>query len=148
MMTRKTRKRTRTNNPATRRVSRPPVSRAGAGLVVLLAAAMVCAGQDKSASKTKRAEPHAVVAGTVFRDPGFAQGGATVTLTRKDDPKAKKLQEIVTSPRGEFTFRVPPGPAVYVVLATLKGFRPARQEVEISGEEQVNETLLLIPESK
>lgn len=57
--------------------------------------------------------PHAVVAGTVFRENGFSLPGAAVTLAVKEAPgvstkKMKKLQS-VSDPRGEFAFRVPPG---------------------------------------
>ena len=88
-----------------------------------------------------------MIAGTVFRDPGFAQPGATVSLALKSAP-TKKLQHQISSPRGEFTFRVPAGPNHYLVTATLKGFQTAREEIEIQGEEQINATLLLVPESK
>src|SRR6185369_35317 len=91
--------------------------------------------------------PEAVIAGTVFRDPGFAQPGASVVLTLKSAP-AKKLQHQISSPRGEFTFRIPAGSNRYLVTATLKGFQTAREEIEIQGEEQINATLLLVPESK
>jgi len=70
-----------------------------------------------------------------------------VVLALKSSP-AKKLQHQISSPRGEFSFRVPPGPNAYLVTATLKGFKTAREEVEIQGQEQINATLLLIPESK
>ena len=89
----------------------------------------------------------AVIAGTVFRDPGFAQPGASVVLALKSAP-LKKLQHQISSPRGEFTFRIPAGPNRYLVTATLKGFQAAREEIEIQGEEQINATLLLVPESK
>jgi hypothetical protein len=112
-----------------------------------LVAAGSGSGQSARKAQHGKAEaPHAVVAGTVFRDPGFAQPGATVSLARKDQP-GKKLDQVESNYRGEFSFHVPPGPATYVVTATLKGFKPERQEFEISGEEQVNATLLLIPES-
>jgi len=65
---------------------------------------------------------------------------------RKDQP-GKKLEQLESNYRGEFSFHVPAGPATYIVTATLKGFKPERQEFEVSGEEQVNATLLLIPES-
>ncbi len=94
-----------------------------------------------------KGEPHAVVAGTVFRDPGFAQPGAFVVLALKSAP-AKKLQQQISSPRGEFSFHVPASPQTYLVTATLKGFQTAREEIEIQGEEQINATLLLVPESK
>ncbi len=96
----------------------------------------------------KKPETHAVVAGTVFRDPGLALPGATVVLMRKDDPKQKKLQEIESNYRGEFAFEVPATPAVYIVKASLKGFHPEQKEVMISGEERMEATLVLVPESK
>jgi len=100
------------------------------------------------AQKAKqKAAPYGIVAGTVFRDPGFAQPGASVVLALKSAP-TKKLQQQVSSPRGEFAFRVPPGPNTYLVTATLKGFQTAREEIEIQGEEEINATLLLVPESK
>jgi len=91
-------------------------------------------------------EPYAIVAGTVFRDPGFAQPGASVVLALKSAPE-KKLQQQISSPRGEFSFRVPAGPNTYLVTASLKGFQTVRQEIEIQGQEQMNATLLLLPES-
>ena len=112
---------------------------------VLLAALVAGAPQKKSSRKEEA--PHATVAGTVFRDPGFAQPGAAVVLTRKDDPKAKKLQEAASDARGDFAFRVPPGPAAYIVTASLKGFKTVQQEIAVSGEEYVNATLVLVPES-
>jgi hypothetical protein len=92
--------------------------------------------------------PHAVVAGTVFRENGFSLPGAAVTLTVKDAPKkAKKLQSVSDS-RGEFAFRVPPGAAIYVVRASLKGFQPLEKEASVSGDERVEVTLVLPAESK
>jgi hypothetical protein len=98
------------------------------------------------AQANKQKSETAVIAGTVFRDPGFAQQGASVILAFKSSP-TKKLQERISDARGEFSFRIPPGPQTYVVSATLKGFQTARQEFEIQGLEQINATLLLVPES-
>lgn len=131
----------RTTATKTRTKKRSP-SRPRFGLIaVLFLAAALAPAQNK------RNEPHAVLAGTVFRDPGFAQAGATVTLASKDRP-GKKLQQQITTERGEFAFRVSPGPAAYIITATLKGFKPDRQEHQVQGEEQINATLLLVPESK
>jgi hypothetical protein len=91
-------------------------------------------------------EPYGLVGGTVFRDPGFTQQGAKVVLTLESQPW-KKLQEQVSSPTGEFAFRVKAEPNRYTVTATLKGFEPASKTVEITGQEQVRATLMLIPES-
>jgi len=87
------------------------------------------------------------VAGTVYRDPGFAQPGATVSLIAKIGP-GKKLQQQFSDAQGEFAFRVPPGPQTYNVTATLKGFKPAGQEIEIVATERIDASLILVPESK
>jgi hypothetical protein len=92
--------------------------------------------------------PHAVVAGTVFRESGFSLPGAAVTLAVKDAPKKTKKLQSVSDSRGEFAFRVPPGAGTYVVRASLKGFQPVEKEASVSGEERVEVTLVLLAESK
>lgn len=101
-----------------------------------------------TAAPDKKPVPHAVVAGTVFRDPGFALPGATVALMRKDDAKSKKLQEAVSNYRGEFAFQVPAVQGAYIVRASLKGFHPDEKEALISADERIEVTLVLVPESK
>lgn len=91
--------------------------------------------------------PHAVVAGTVFRENGFSLPGAAVTLAVKDASKMKKIQSVSDS-RGEFAFRVPPGAATYLVRASMKGFQSTEKEASVSGEERVEVTLVLPTESK
>jgi hypothetical protein len=97
--------------------------------------------------------PHAVVAGTVFRDPGFALPGAVVAL-RAEPPDGEKLpkefkpQKTVSDGRGEFAFHVPPLPMRYVVSVSAKGFRPDHKSAEIRGEERVDVTFQLQEESK
>jgi hypothetical protein len=103
--------------------------------------------QGPKQKNRKEAEADAVIAGTVFRDPGFAQAGASVVLALKSAP-GKKLRQATSSPRGEFAFHIPAGPNTYLLTATLKGFQAAREEIEIQGQEQINATLLLVPESK
>lgn len=98
-------------------------------------------------NKPKPGEAYALISGTVFLDSGQAVPGAVVVLSPKDQPR-KKLQEQTSSPRGEFAFRVPPGPGFYVLTASRKGFDPASKEVEIVAQEQVHKTLLLNPASK
>ena len=112
----------------------------------LLGCALLLGAADKNDA------PHAVVAGTVFRESGFSLPGATVTLVVKDAPgvpktKARKLQS-VSDGRGEFAFRVPPGAATYVVRASLKGFQAVEKEASLAGEERVEVTLMLPAESK
>ena len=96
--------------------------------------------------------PHAVVAGTVFRENGFSLPGAAVTLAVKDaagvpKKKIKKLQS-VSDRRGEFAFRVPAGAGTYIVEAFMKGFQSVEKEASVSGEERVEVTLVLPAESK
>src|SRR5262249_1815475 len=143
-MTRKRRKKTRSKETRTNE-NTPGKTYLSAVAGLLLGIALLAPAQTRKA--TKKEIPHAVVAGTVFRDPGFAQPGATVTVSKKDAP-GKKLDQAVSDARGEFAFRLPPGPVTYVVTATLKGFKPDRLEFPVEGEEQVNATLLLVPESK
>ena len=116
-------------------------------LVAACAALLGVAAQPAAAQKGKAAEPFAVVGGSVFREPGYALPEAKVVLALKDSPKGKKL-ETFTSPRGEFTFRVPPAPATYVVRVTCKGFHPEEKEAAVTGEEHVDVTFMLAPESK
>jgi len=96
----------------------------------------------------KKPAPTAIVAGTVFRDPGFALPEAKVVLMLRTEPKPKKLQEATTNYRGEFLFHVPPKEATYLLRATLKGFRPDEKEAKISGEEHIDVNLVLQPQSK
>jgi hypothetical protein len=98
------------------------------GALAALTAALAAAGDKK-----KSADSETVIAGSVFRDPGYAMPEATVTLVRKDDPKHKKLAEIPTTFRGEFVFHVPLTPAVYVVKASAKGYRPEEKEASVTS---------------
>ena len=118
-----------------------------AARLALLLPLLVYAPRVFSQRPKSKAAPSAVIAGTVFRDPGFAQPGASVVLVLKTAP-SKKLQQQISDARGEFSFRVPAGPNTYLVSATLKGFQTAREEIEIQALEQINATLLLVPESK
>lgn len=95
----------------------------------------------------KQPEPYAVIRGSVFQESGRTQAGAKVVLAAKAKPE-KKLQEQISSPQGEFAFRVQPASGEYILTATLKGFETVSKEVEITGQEQINKTLLLVPASK
>ncbi|HTS77919.1 MAG TPA: carboxypeptidase-like regulatory domain-containing protein [Bryobacteraceae bacterium] len=95
---------------------------------------------------------YSIIEGAVFRDPGLALADAKVVLQAKDNPKAKK-RETTTNFRGEFEFRVPAVEAVYVLKATMKGFRADQKEAQVAGggvpgSERVEVNLVLSPESK
>ena len=59
-----------------------------AGLAVLTVAGLsaLTAGEPAQTGKKKAVAPHAVIAGTVFRDPGLAQAGAAVCSFGQEDP--------------------------------------------------------------
>jgi hypothetical protein len=117
-------------------------------LGLLPALGIVLTVASLTAAPDRKPVPHGVVAGTVFRDPGLALPGATVVLIRKDDPKSKKLQEAISNYRGEFAFEVPAVQTTYIVRASLRGFHPEEKEALISGEDRIEVTLVLVPESK
>jgi hypothetical protein len=78
----------------------------------------------------------AVVAGTVFRDPGFALPRAEIQLTVKTPPKGvkpPKTQKILSDGRGEFAFRVPAAQAEYVVTVKAAGYTSEEKTAAMSG---------------
>jgi hypothetical protein len=107
-----------------------------------------CAALMPAGDKKKSSDPDTVIAGTVFRDPGYALPEATVTLVRRDDPKHKKLAEMTTSFRGEFVIHVPAAPLVYLVKASAKGFRAEEKEASVTGLDRVDLMFNLEPEKK
>lgn len=93
-------------------------------LALLLPAAVL--GADKKKPEKKLA---AVIAGTVFRDPGFAVGGAEIEMVEiRAGSKKPKARKTLTDARGEFAFSVPPIEQKYRVKATAKGLQPDEKE--------------------
>lgn len=83
-----------------------------------------------------KAEDVAVIAGTVFREPGFALPRAEVTLIVKTPPaggKVPKPQKTVSDGRGEFSFRVPAARADYLVAVKAAGFTSEEKVAALSG---------------
>ena len=115
--------------------------------LVTLSAVLLDAAAGKN-DKKKPADPDAVIAGSVFRDPGYALPEATVTLLLRDDPKHKKLTQQQTTFRGEFAFHVPSNPAVYVVKASARGYRSEEKEASVTGPDRIDLTFTLEPETK
>ena len=71
----------------------------------------------------------AVIAGTVFRDPGFAITGAEIELLEfRSDGKKAKPRKTITDARGEFAFSVPPLDRKYKVKASAKGLQTEEKE--------------------
>ena len=117
-------------------------------VAALLCACAVFAMGGQSGGKKKAEEASAIIEGSVFRVPGFALPDATVTLTLRDDPKAKKLAQGTTNYRGEFLFHVPATAATYVVKASAKGYRLETKEAAITGMDRIEVTFNLEPEVK
>ena len=121
-------------------------------LVSFLAVLLVPVGAVGAGAKKKAPEPYGLVGGTVFRDPGFALPGVEVTLTPdaapgQAAPTIKKLTAF-SDHRGEFVFRVPTAAMRYSLSVTLKGYFPQQKTVSIEGEQRVDATFTLQPESK
>jgi len=131
----------------TRKTRKRTGSRLLRGVAALLAVVCALGAADKH---KKAVEPYGLIAGTVFRDPGFAFSGALVTIVPKpaDGSDLKlRLNKAVSDARGEFAFRVPAVPMHYSVRAEAKGFKPVEKAAEINGDERVDVTFLLEPES-
>lgn len=93
------------------------------------------------AQKSRQPSPQALIAGTVFREPGFAVAGAEAVLTAESPPAGQKRfrpMKTTTSARGEFFFYLPAAAAKYRVKASARGLEPLEREVEIHGEERVD----------
>ena len=121
-------------------------TRNGTSVLLLLVLAAAMAPTAYARGRAKGPVAYAVVAGTVFRDPGFVVPSAKVTL-RAGSGQFKPMKA-VTDARGEFAFRVPPLPMHYTLSVEAKGLGPMEKPAEIRGEERVDVTFQLLPESK
>ena len=120
--------------------------RIGSNLVILALGAAFCSTSGQAQRRIEA--PHAIVAGTVFHEPGFALAGAHVVLTSIPDAGSSakpQTQKAVTGERGEFAFRLPPTEAHYKISVAAKHFTGQEKTVEVRGEEQVETTFLLEP---
>jgi len=100
----------------------------------------------------KKPEAYVLLYGTVFRDTGFALPNAEVIVVSDPSsgtaaPKTKKM-EAVSNDRGEFAVHLPTGNARYIVKVTAKGYRSEQKPVTIQGEDRIDVTFQLDPESK
>jgi hypothetical protein len=120
--------------------------------VIILALLLAVVLPAAAGKKKVVPEPYGLVAGSVFRDSGYALPSAEITLVPNPPPntppvKMKKLQA-VSDARGEFVFRVPAASMSYLVKVAAKGFHGEEKPVTIQGEERVDVTFMLHEESK
>jgi hypothetical protein len=108
-------------------------------------AALICA---PFAFSSDRGAAYALIAGTVFREPGFALPGAQIELTVKDPPgqgKRPKPQRAVSDRRGEFSFRVPASKAEYLLKVKADGYEGEERAVAVGGDERLDVFFTLKP---
>ena len=129
----------------------------GSPLLVLLAIAgglglpaAPARGEEKMARGEEK-KTVSVVAGTVFREPGFALPGAVVTLEETEPlskSKRSKPQKVSSDAHGEFAFRLPPSEAKFKLTAAAKGFRSETKEAAAAPGVRVDVFFELKPEAR
>lgn len=112
--------------------------RTGIRLLSILALALLCVASLAAREKPK---PYAVVAGTVFREPGFVLPNAEVQLRMTVPPPGVKHAKPLTTRsdvRGEYAFRLPAGKAEYAISVKADGFVSEEKPAKIESEERVD----------
>jgi hypothetical protein len=125
----------KTRKKPTRKKTR---TRIGTRALSLLAALLLCC---LAASAGGEQNSYAVVAGTVFSEPGFTLPGAGVMLrTTVLPPGVKRAKPLTTRSdgRGEFAFHVPAGKAEYSVSVQAEGFLGEEKPAKIEYKERVD----------
>jgi carboxypeptidase family protein len=89
---------------------------------------------------------YSLIKGTVFTAEGRSFAGAKVTVIRADiDEKQQKKsrREAVSDRLGEFAFRLAVGPAKFHLTVEAPGFPKQEKDVQISGDERTDVTIIL-----
>lgn len=126
-------------------------TRTGSKIVVSLFLSAVCFAIPLEAKKEKSkdvAVPTALIAGTVYRPPGFAMAGADILLepeTAESNGIKLRKQQAASDARGEFALRVPAVPAKWRVSVKMNGYRSEQKSASIEGEQRVDLSFMLEP---
>lgn len=110
----------------------------GIRLLAVLALMLACLAGGIAAEKPKA---YAVVAGTVFREPGFVLPNAEVVLRMAAPPPGVKHPKPLATRsdgRGEYAFRVPAGKAEYAISVKADGFIGEEKPAKVESEERVD----------
>jgi len=100
-------------------------------------------------SKNKAAsDTYAVISGSVFDSSGYALPGVEATLVPDTVGRRTKPLEATSDARGEFIFRVPEGPAHYILTVAAKGRQTQQKTLTVEGQERIEVTFQLESESK
>ena len=128
---------------------RNPKKRIGTSLLLFSALLLIAFLPSAAAKKKPSLDTYAIVSGTVFDGSGYALPDANVTLAPESESGNKtKPMETVSSARGEFVFRVAPGPMRYSVAAAAKGYQSQQKTVSVQDQERVEVTFQLERQSK
>ena len=101
-------------------------------LAVFLLALFVPLGLGSMASAGEK--PYALVYVNVFKADGHVAYGIPIKIRRAD--KKKALQDGTSDHSGEIAFRVPPGPADYIVWADIKQSKKKPDPVGVTSQAQ------------
>jgi hypothetical protein len=122
----------------------------GSSLLALAIALVCCCSPVLAEKKVKpgQTEAYALLAGTVYRPPGFALAGVELKIepeqSESNGVRLKRL-EAVTDARGEWSVRVPSVPAKWRVDVKVNGYRPEQRSVSVEGEHRVDLSIILEP---
>jgi hypothetical protein len=103
-----------------------------------LALVLLCVASLAAREKPK---PYAVVAGTVFREPGFVLPNAEVELRMVVPPPGVKHAKALSArsdARGEYAFHVPAGKGEYAIRVKANGYIGEEKPATIESEERVD----------
>jgi hypothetical protein len=113
-------------------------TRSGIRPLPILAILLLCLAGVAGGEKQKA---YAVVAGTVFHEPGFVLPGAEVVLRATVLPPGVKRLKTLTARsdgRGEFAFHVPAGKSEYLLSVKAEGYLGEEKPVKVESEERVD----------
>ena len=120
------------------------------GISLLFASALFATLSNYAGDKKASPAAYALIGGTVFQQAGYALPGALVALIPESNAgqTSGKRMQTQSDARGEFVFRVAPGPQRYTIRVSAKNYEPQEKPAAIENSERIDVTFQLLPESK